>query len=60
VWWAPSARNVWPGGVAPSRHRAAPTVSLPPQTVTFMLEGAFEHQDFAGHKGVIEAGDLQW
>jgi redox-sensitive bicupin YhaK (pirin superfamily) len=30
------------------------------QTVTFMLEGAFEHQDFAGHKGLIEAGDLQW
>ena len=25
-----------------------------------MLEGAFQHEDFAGHKGRINAGDLQW
>ena len=25
-----------------------------------MLKGAFKHEDSAGHKGVIEAGDLQW
>ncbi|KAG6517636.1 hypothetical protein ZIOFF_021032 [Zingiber officinale] len=30
------------------------------ETVTYMLEGAFTHQDFAGHKGTIRAGDLQW
>ncbi|WOK97455.1 pirin-like protein [Canna indica] len=30
------------------------------ETVTYMLEGAFTHQDFAGHKGTIMAGDLQW
>eukprot|EP01018_Ginkgo_biloba_P006270 Gb_37035 [translate_table: standard] len=30
------------------------------ETVTYMLEGAFTHQDFAGHKGTIKAGDLQW
>ncbi|MCO5568790.1 hypothetical protein L7F22_022490 [Adiantum nelumboides] len=29
------------------------------ETVTYMLEGAFTHQDFAGHKGTIKAGDLQ-
>lgn len=30
------------------------------ETVTYMLEGAFTHQDFSGHKGTIGAGDLQW
>ncbi|KAJ8458099.1 hypothetical protein OPV22_031025 [Ensete ventricosum] len=30
------------------------------ETVTYMLEGAFTHQDFAGHKGTVRAGDLQW
>ncbi|KAK1294358.1 hypothetical protein QJS10_CPA16g00521 [Acorus calamus] len=30
------------------------------ETVTYMLQGAFTHQDFAGHKGTIKAGDLQW
>ncbi|ONK58778.1 uncharacterized protein A4U43_C09F16550 [Asparagus officinalis] len=30
------------------------------ETVTYMLEGAFTHQDFSGHKGTIRTGDLQW
>ncbi|KAK9714229.1 hypothetical protein RND81_06G080200 [Saponaria officinalis] len=30
------------------------------ETVTYMLEGAFAHQDFSGHKGVIRTGDVQW
>jgi len=30
------------------------------ETVTYMLKGAFKHEDFCGHKGIIEAGDLQW
>jgi redox-sensitive bicupin YhaK (pirin superfamily) len=30
------------------------------ETVTYMLEGEFEHQDSAGHKGAIRAGDVQW
>ncbi|KAJ6823294.1 pirin-like protein [Iris pallida] len=30
------------------------------ETVTYMLEGAFTHQDFSGHKSTIRAGDLQW
>jgi len=25
-----------------------------------MLEGAFSHEDFCGHRGTIKAGDLQW
>ncbi|KAK3843801.1 MAG: RmlC-like cupin domain-containing protein [Linnemannia gamsii] len=30
------------------------------ETVTYMLEGQFKHEDFAGHKGTIGPGDLQW
>ncbi|KAG0162760.1 hypothetical protein DFQ28_000825, partial [Apophysomyces sp. BC1034] len=30
------------------------------ETVTYMLEGEFLHEDFKGHKGKIGPGDLQW
>jgi redox-sensitive bicupin YhaK (pirin superfamily) len=30
------------------------------ETVSYILEGAVEHEDSAGHKGVINAGDVQW
>jgi redox-sensitive bicupin YhaK (pirin superfamily) len=30
------------------------------ETVTYMLEGEFAHEDSAGHKGVIASGDVQW
>ncbi|OLL22315.1 Pirin [Neolecta irregularis DAH-3] len=30
------------------------------ETVTYMLKGAFDHEDFTGHRGRINAGDLQW
>ena len=30
------------------------------ETVTFVIEGALEHYDSAGHRGVINAGDAQW
>jgi len=30
------------------------------ETVTYMLEGQFEHEDSAGNKGTIAAGDVQW
>lgn len=30
------------------------------ETVTYMLEGEFEHRDSAGHHGVIHNGDVQW
>jgi hypothetical protein len=30
------------------------------QTVTYMLEGKFKHEDNHGHRGEIGPGDLQW
>jgi quercetin 2,3-dioxygenase len=30
------------------------------ETVTYMLDGAFEHEDSAGHKGTLAPGDVQW
>ncbi|KAL2911611.1 RNA pol II transcription cofactor [Polyrhizophydium stewartii] len=30
------------------------------ETVTYMLDGTFEHEDFEGHRGKIGPGDLQW
>src|SRR6188768_3475345 len=30
------------------------------ETVTYMLAGEFEHEDSAGHRGVLHAGDVQW
>ncbi|MGH8273029.1 MAG: pirin family protein, partial [Gammaproteobacteria bacterium] len=30
------------------------------ETVTYMLEGEFEHEDSAGHRGKLRPGDVQW
>jgi redox-sensitive bicupin YhaK (pirin superfamily) len=30
------------------------------ETVTYILSGEMEHEDSAGHRGVISAGDVQW
>lgn len=30
------------------------------ETVTYMMEGVFQHEDFAGHKGTIGPNDVQW
>ncbi|KAG7995235.1 hypothetical protein I3843_01G098100 [Carya illinoinensis] len=30
------------------------------ETVTYMLQGGLIHQDFAGNKGTIRTGDVQW
>ena len=30
------------------------------ETVTYMLDGAFEHADSQGHRGQLNAGDVQW
>ncbi|KAG0207175.1 hypothetical protein BGX28_001513 [Mortierella sp. GBA30] len=30
------------------------------ETVTLMLKGHFQHEDFTGHKGTIGPGDVQW
>lgn len=42
-----------PGGFPDHPHRGF-------ETVTYMLEGSITHQDFAGHKGTIRTGDVQW
>lgn len=42
-----------PGGFPDHPHRGF-------ETVTYMLEGGMTHQDFAGRKGTIRAGDVQW
>ena len=30
------------------------------ETMTYMQKGSFFHEDFKGHKGRIDPGDLQW
>ena len=30
------------------------------ETVTYLLEGRFEHKDSQGHAGIINSGDVQW
>jgi hypothetical protein len=30
------------------------------ETVTYMLDGEFEHEDSVGRKGTLRAGDVQW
>jgi redox-sensitive bicupin YhaK (pirin superfamily) len=30
------------------------------ETVTYSLQGSFYHEDFAGHKGELGPGDVQW
>ena len=30
------------------------------ETVTYMVDGTFEHKDSQGHSGKIKAGDVQW
>jgi hypothetical protein len=41
------------GGLNPHPHRGF-------ETVTIMLEGALEHQDSQGNRGIIGPGDVQW
>jgi quercetin 2,3-dioxygenase len=46
--------NVGPGAGFPDHpHRGQ-------ETITYILQGAADHEDFAGNKGTIEAGDLQF
>lgn len=40
-------------GFPPHPHRGF-------ETITYMLAGCMEHQDNRGHKGVVEAGGVQW
>ena len=41
------------GGFPPHPHRGI-------ETVTYMLEGEFEHEDSTGAKGRMKSGDVQW
>ena len=41
------------GGFPPHPHRGI-------ETVTYMLNGEFEHEDSTGAKGRMSAGDVQW
>ena len=40
-------------GFPPHPHRGI-------ETVTYMLNGEFEHQDSTGAKGIMQSGDVQW
>ena len=41
------------GGFPPHPHRGI-------ETVTYMLQGEFEHEDSTGAKGIMSSGDVQW
>ena len=40
-------------GFPPHPHRGI-------ETITYMLEGKFEHKDSTGAKGIMSSGDVQW
>ncbi len=46
--------SIFPGSGFPDHpHRGQ-------ETITYLLSGAVDHEDFAGNKGTIETGDLQF
>jgi redox-sensitive bicupin YhaK (pirin superfamily) len=50
-----------PAGYAPGEAVGAPDHPHRGfETVTYMLEGEFEHEDSAGNRGSIASGDVQW
>tara|TARA_Y100001970_G_scaffold293098_1_gene437761 strand:+ start:4893 stop:5729 length:837 start_codon:yes stop_codon:yes gene_type:complete len=46
-------KNDYIGGFPPHPHRGI-------ETVTYMIEGEFEHEDSTGAKGRMKSGDVQW
>ena len=46
-------KNDYIGGFPAHPHRGI-------ETVTYMLEGEFEHEDSTGAKGKMKSGDVQW
>jgi len=52
--------------MGPTDYRPGEAIGAPDhphrgfETVTYVLEGAFEHEDSAGHRGRIAAGGVQW
>jgi len=47
------ARLSAPAGFPDHPHRGF-------ETVSYVIRGAIEHEDFTGRRGVINSGDLQW
>ena len=52
-WDRSTTRPARPSGAPDHPHRGF-------ETVTYILEGELEHEDSAGHRGVLGAGDVQW
>ena len=52
--------------MGPVEYRPAEAIGAPDhphrgfETVTYALDGEFEHEDSAGHRGVIRPGGVQW
>lgn len=52
--------------MGPVEYRPGQAVGAPDhphrgfETVSYILEGEVEHEDSAGHRGKLEAGDVQW
>lgn len=46
-------RGVAPAGFPDHPHRGF-------ETVSYVLDGSMEHEDFTGRRGIINPGDLQW
>lgn len=52
--------------MGPADYRPGEAVGAPDhphrgfETVTYMIDGEFEHEDSAGHRGKIAPGDVQW
>lgn len=49
----PPSYNAVSANKPPSPHRGQ-------ETITYLLEGGVDHEDFAGNKGSLSAGDLQF
>jgi redox-sensitive bicupin YhaK (pirin superfamily) len=53
--------HMGPRDLAPGEAKGAPDHPHRGfETVTYVLEGEFEHEDSAGHSGRLGAGDVQW
>lgn len=52
--------------MGPADYRPGEAVGAPDhphrgfETITYVMEGSFQHQDSAGHKGKLGPGDVQW
>lgn len=53
--------HMGPSDYAPGKAKGAPDHPHRGfETVTYMLEGTFEHKDSGGNQGRLDAGDVQW